>query len=182
MPSAHDQHRRRDSFYSLRLCAAAATLLLVSASAEAQHRVAEGADTTADAVAIRHLIQSHADAWNRHDAHAAAAAFHPDADVRLGSGRYLVGRVAIEQWHEAALREDSLAGGSRHTHPPQSIRLRFLTPDVAICEVEARYDALRAGPGGKTPPPDRSMLFLVLTKEHGQWGVAAQRNLGPPHE
>jgi uncharacterized protein (TIGR02246 family) len=154
-------------------------LALVPSGARAQR---SAGDTAADAAAIRRLIQAHADAWNRRDARAAAAAFHPDADVRLGSGRYLRGRAAIEQGHEAALKEDSAAGGTVHSHPPSTIRLRFVRPDVALGEVEARYDPRSPGPDGKPQPPDRALLFLVLTKEHGRWGVAAQRNLGPPRE
>jgi uncharacterized protein (TIGR02246 family) len=133
-----------------------------------------------DEAEIRRLIQAHADAWNRRDAKAAAAVFHPDADVRFSSGLLVRGRAALERVHEEGLREDSAKGGTVHSHPPRSVRIWFIRPDVALCEVEARYDARTATPTGQLPPPDRSLLFLVLTKDQGRWGVMAQRNLGRP--
>lgn len=133
--------------------------------------------TRADSSAIRRLIQAHADAWNRHDAHAAAAAYAANADVRYSSGERLQGRAQIEAAHRAAFAEDTAGGGSRHSHPGP-LWLRFERPDLALVEVEARYD-YPAGPSGTAPAPERSLLFLVLTKEHGRWSVLAQRNLGP---
>ena len=133
--------------------------------------------THADSSAIRRLIQAHADAWNRHDAHAAAAVYASNADVRYSSGERLQGRTQIEAAHRAAFAEDTAGGGTRHSHPGP-LWLRFVRPDLALVEVEARYD-FPAGATGRARPPERSLLFLVLTKDRGQWNVLAQRNLGP---
>jgi uncharacterized protein (TIGR02246 family) len=131
----------------------------------------------ADSTAIRRLIQAHAEAWNRHDAHAAASAYASEADIRYSSGTRLQGRAAIESAHEAAFADDTAGGGSRHSHPPGSLWLRFMRPDLALAEVEARYD-YPADTTGTRAAPERSLLFLVLTKKDGLWRVLAQRNLG----
>jgi uncharacterized protein (TIGR02246 family) len=133
--------------------------------------------THADSSAILLLIQAHADAWNRHDARAAAAVYTLDADIRYSSGERLPGRPQIEAAHRAAFAEDTAGGGSRHSHPGP-LWLRFVRPDLALVEVEARYD-YPAGANGRAPAPERSLLFLVLTKDREQWSVLAQRNLGP---
>ena len=138
------------------------------------------AQANADSIAIRQLIQHHADAWNHHDAPAAAAVYATNADIRYSSGERIQGRAAILAAHRAAFAEESAGHRSRHSHPPASLWLRIVRPDLALAEVESRYD-YPADSTGHAPAPDRSLLFLVLTKERGQWSVLAQRNLGPLH-
>jgi len=149
----------------------AVALLLGPSNAPAQ-------GSPADAAVIRHLIQTHAEAWNRRDAGAAAAVYDPAADIRYADGTRLAGRAAIEAAHAQAFAEDTVNGGSRHSHPAGSLWLRFVRPNLALAEVEARYD-FPAGGAGRRPPPERTLLFLVLTKERGRWSMLAQRNLGP---
>jgi len=54
-----------------------------------------------------------------------------------------------------------------HTHPPETIRIRFLRPDVAFVDVAS---APVSEPGERTP------YFLVFTKVQGKWEVAVERN------
>ena len=83
--------------------------------------------TRADSSAIRRLIQAHADAWNRHDAHAAAAAYAANADVRYSSGERLQGRAQIEAGHRAAFAEDTAGGGSQwHDAGPRAFAERIV--------------------------------------------------------
>jgi len=132
-----------------------------------------------DEEAIRRLVQSHADAWNRRDAKAAAAVYREDADVRTSSGQVLRGRAEIEKAHVEWLAKDAAEGGTIHSHPADTISIRFLRPDVAVADLEARFQGA-AGPDGKAPPPDRTLLFIVVVKDKGRWSVAAQRALGAP--
>lgn len=63
-----------------------------------------------------------------------------------------------------------VAGGPHrlaHAHPTDSIRIRFLEPDVAFVDVES---ASMSGMGSRTP------CFLVFTKVDGAWGVAVVRS------
>ena len=137
------------------------------------------AQTTADTQAIRNLIQAHATAWNHRDAKAAVAILTPDAVWITSTGAVLRGRAEIERVHVQWLAEDSASGGSTHSHPLESITIRFLRPDVAVADLESQFVA-RPGADGKTPAPDRSLLFVALTKDAGTWHMADVRNTGKP--
>jgi membrane protein required for beta-lactamase induction len=62
--------------------------------------------------AIQAVLDAHADAWTRGDAHAAAALMTEDADWISGGGHIFQGRAAIEQMHRELLAGP--AKGSRH--------------------------------------------------------------------
>ena len=133
------------------------------------------AQDTSDEAAIRALIEAHAHAWNEADVERAVELYHPDADVRLSGGRELRGREDIVEWH----REDLAAyPGSIHSHPPETIAIRFLQPDLAYADVEARLEVRPEG--AAEPTLERVMLFIVLAKEDDAWRVVAQRATGPP--
>ena len=131
--------------------------------------------TPADSQAIRSLIQAHATAWNRGDAKAAAAIMTPDAVWITSSGATLRGRAEVERAHLQWLAEDSAAGGSKHTHPPESVTIRFLREDVAVADLGSRYVTLPK-PGEQAPAPQTSFLFIALTKDAGHWHIAQVRN------
>lgn len=135
--------------------------------------------TSADEKAIRDLIEAHAIAWNKRDSKAAAAVVTADAVWITSSGQVLQGRTEIERAHVDWLAEDAATGGSTHAHPPNSITVRFIRSDVAVADLESQYVGGR-GPEGKILPPARSLLFIVLTKDRGEWRVAQVRNTGRP--
>ena len=143
--------------------------------ASAQLSTAAG-QTTADDQAIRQVIQAHAAAWNRRDATAAAAAYTPDAVIRTSSGRLIAGRAAIEQAHHEWLAQDTVGGGSTHLHPPETIKIQFLGPDIAVADLDGCFqEPPRAN--GTRPARECTPLFIVLTKRAGAWHVAEQRAL-----
>ena len=91
------------------------------------------------------------------------AGLHADADSRRADGDILSGRSEIEQQYRSIL-----SGGPKriaHAHPQESIRIRFLQPDVAFVDV---VSVSVAGEGSGTP------FFLVFTRVQGQWGVAVE--------
>ena len=138
------------------------------------------AQSAADRQTIQNLIQAHATAWNHRDAKAAAAIMTPDAVWVTSSGVTLRGRSEIEQAHVRWFAEDSAAGGSTHTHPPESVVIRFIRPDVAVADLESWFVS-HSGPAGSTSLPVRTLLFIVVTKDAGQWHIAEVRNTGVPH-
>ena len=92
---------------------------------------------------------------------------HRDADTRLDDGTLLVGSEKNTQFFQRIV-----SGGPHrlaHVHPAESIRIRFLQPDVAFVDVDS---VSMSGSGPKTP------YFLVVTKVENKWGVAVVRN-GP---
>lgn len=62
-----------------------------------------------------------------------------------------------------------------HDHPEETIRIRFLRPDVAFVDVES-VSGGGTDQAGAPLPVARTPLFVVFTKEQGRWGVAAQRS------
>jgi len=120
--------------------------------------------TPADEQAIKDLVALHASASQQGDLEGLVAGLHADADSRRADGSILSSRAEIEQ-----IYRDILSGGPKrmaHAHPPETIRIRFLRPDVAFVDVES---ASVAGPGPRTP------FFLVFTKVQDKWGVAVER-------
>jgi ketosteroid isomerase-like protein len=119
---------------------------------------------SADEQSIRDLIALHASASQQDDLAGLVAGLHADADSRLANGRILSGRAEIEKSYR-----DVLSGGPRrmaHVHPPDSVRIRFLQPDVAFVDVDSTSPS---GAGSRTP------FFLIFTKVQGKWGVAVER-------
>ena len=121
--------------------------------------------TPADEQAIRELVALHASASQKDDLEGLVTGLHADADSRRGDGRILSGRAEIEQRYR-----DVISGGPHrmaHAHPSETVRIRFLQPDVAFVDVES---VSVAGQGPRTP------FFLVFTRVQGKWGVAVERS------
>lgn len=135
-----------------------------------------GASAAEDEQEIRRLIAAHATASQQGDLRGLVGVYHADADVRYSDGTVLRGRADIEKSYRDVLSSEpkELA----HSHPTDTIHIRFLRPDVALVDVES---VSGGGPGeaGTTEPPSRTPLFVVFTKERGRWGVAAQRSGAP---
>ena len=125
--------------------------------------------TTANpADSVYNVIQAVYDAWADNDADAFAALYTDDATVV---------QPGIHKKNKEDIRSTMAAGfagplkGSRVLDEPQSIRL--IGPDAAIVITEG--GVLMAGEGDL--PSERMVRATwVLTKEHGQWYVAAYQN------
>ena len=140
-------------------------VILVAGLASAAVRGQTVQGTPADDQAIRDLVALHASASQQDDLEGLVAGLHADADSRRADGRILSGRAEIEKRYR-----DIISGGPKriaHAHPPETIRIRFLQPDVAFVDVES---VSVAGEGPRTP------FFLVFTKVQGKWGVAVERS------
>ena len=139
------------------------TLVAGLANAAVYGQTVQG--TPADDQAIRDLVALHASASQQDDLEGLVAGLHADADSRRADGRILSGRAEIEKRYR-----DVMSGGPNrmaHAHPSETVRIRFLQPDVAFVDVES---VSVAGEGPRTP------FFLVFTKVQGKWGVAFERS------
>ena len=143
-------------------------LVLALATVSAHSQTVSG--TPSDVQAIRQLMEKHASSAWKDEVAGMASTMHADAVARLDDGRILVGRAANAKF----LRKIAAGGPHRlaHRHPPESIRIRFLTPYMAFVDVDS---VSVSGSGPQTP------YFLLLTKINGKWGVAEVRN-GPDHK
>jgi uncharacterized protein (TIGR02246 family) len=160
------------------LAASVAALLFMQTRDRIRHASpAAVAVRQSDSLAILSLIQAHAAAWNRRDAKAAAAVLTPDAVWVTSGGLELHGRDEIERAHVRWLAQDSAAGGSTHVHPPSSITIRFLRPDVAVADLDGQFIAPPVTPGGEGRLREEARIFVVATKNTGVWHIAQLRNL-----
>jgi uncharacterized protein (TIGR02246 family) len=159
---------------------AAASILLAGAYAPRT----QGAARDRDAVEIRDVQARQAEAWNRHDAKAYAALFAEDGDVVNVVGWWWKGRGEIESRLAAAFawvfRESTLT--------ITEVRVRFLSPEIAVAHVRWTMTGARTPPG--IPEPREGIQTQTLRKAAGTWRIAAFQNtnavpempfpLGPP--
>jgi len=154
-----------------RWLAAVSSILIVLTCVGARLPAAQQAG--GDEEAIRRLIAAHAAASHQADLRGLVDVYHPDADVRFSDGTVLRGRAEIENSYR-----ESLSSNPRevtHDHPPETVHIRFLRPDVAFVDVES-VSGGGTDRAGIRVPVSRTPLFVVFTKEQGRWGVADQRS------
>jgi len=125
-----------------------------------------------DEKAIRMLIDSFMEAWNRHDAHAFATLFAEDANFTNWRGMSATGRSKIEEFHAPIF-----ATIFRNSHLENTdTKIRFIRADVAA--VDVRWEMKGALDAQGNPKPDRrGLLNFVMSKNAGQWQIIVMHNL-----
>lgn len=161
---------------STRVRAALAVLFFVSFPlAAAWAKPAESHD--ADSAAIKKLFTDFNDAFNNHDAHAAAMLFTDDADFITIQGATTHGKSEIEH-HLAPLFAERL----KTAHRDVSLRdIRFLRPDTATVDSDYVMSGL-AGPNGAPVPPAKGIYDWIVMKQNGRWLITVwhESNLPVP--
>jgi len=126
----------------------------------------DDANHAQDEAAIRKMVSDVQDAWNRRDPQGGAAAAHLTKDydhINVG-GHWTSGKVQVEK----------VMSDYFQTHnPPPSVhtpveRIRFITPEVAICVVRNQYS--------NDKRTWEAMSTLVLHKMNGEWWNEAFQN------
>jgi uncharacterized protein (TIGR02246 family) len=117
--------------------------------------------------AIRALVGKYVAAREERDPAAIEALFTSDADQLTSSGEWRRGRTRLVP---GTLASSERTGGTREI-TVETVRL--LAPDVAIAD--GRYEISGLAGGGQ-----RVMFTtLVLTRDSGNWRIAAIRNMLP---
>ncbi len=125
--------------------------------------------TPADERAIQDNREAHDVAWNKHDAKTLAALFAPDADRATVNG-WFSGRAEIERGYS-----NTFTGAFKDaTITNESPRLRFLTADVAMLDVENVVTGTAGG--GKV----RNHSTSIYVKRNGEWTLVANRLIRMP--
>jgi uncharacterized protein (TIGR02246 family) len=150
---------------ALGLSVAAFLPALAAGSSGGEARPGQGGDEAA----IREVMAQGADAFNRHDAAAAAAVYASDADLVNVRGDHLKGSAEIEQGLARAFA--TRYKDARMTRGEVSIR--FLRPDVALAYVINEISA--TGEDGAAAV-HRELGLRVFVKEGGAWRIAALHN------
>jgi uncharacterized protein (TIGR02246 family) len=129
-------------------------------SAEAKTTIRS--DNAADA-AIKQVLDTYTEAWNRYDSHALAMLFTEDCDYVVVGGGNTHGREALETMF--ARNFNSNLKNSTRTDSVR--RMRLLTPDIASLD---DYWVLNV-PG--TDQPHREGYYTwILVRQGGRWLVA----------
>jgi uncharacterized protein (TIGR02246 family) len=121
-----------------------------------------------DEQAIREIARRLEEGWNSGDGQAFAAPFAEDSDYVVVDGRHIKGRLANAQGHQFIF--DTIYRDSTNTMGVESVR--FLRPDVALAHVRHHLKFSRDG----QPAEGHARSTWVLTKDKGQWSIAAFQN------
>jgi uncharacterized protein (TIGR02246 family) len=127
---------------------------------------------TSDATQIEGPIGNLADAWNRHDGHAYAAAFAEDADFVNVLGQRQRGRAEISVRHLDLFRtvmRNSVLHVLHHS-------VRFLTETVAVAHVKWEMEGHEPPPGWIVADVRQGILTLVFQRSLDGWKIATAHN------
>lgn len=158
-----------------------AVVLCLSVPARANAQRAPHASANASAA---RQVAAFAETWNRHDMHAFGKLFAADADFVNVTGKWWMGRSAIEKNHaflHATIARSDTAGVTspapnfgifeRSILTFDSSTMRMVRPDLAVAHVawhlagDPRTGTVRGG-----------LLLFVLTRGTGEWQIVAAQN------
>ena len=126
--------------------------------------------------AIRSIIAAQAVAWNAGDGNAYAKDLAPDASFTNLFGMVMYGAPAFAERHRQIL-----ATFYKDTTKHHAVRrVRFITPDVAIVDIDNEVRGVKAMPPGIPVPGDgivKTQLMQVFVRRGGRWWVEAYHNV-----
>ena len=137
--------------------------------------LAQTRDAAAEAP-IREIVSDQVTAWNAGDGKAYARHLAPDASFTNIFGMVMYGASAFAERH-ARILSTFYKGSTKH-HDIR--RIRFITPDVAIVDIDNEVRGVKAMPAGIALPPDgivRTQLMEVFVRREGRWLVEAYHNV-----
>ena len=132
-------------------------------------------DDSAEA-AIRAIVAAQAVAWNAGDGAAFAKDIAPEVSFTNLFGMVMYGAEAFTERHRQIL--STFYKGTTKQHIIR--RIRFVTPDVAIVDIDNEIRGVKTMPAGIPVPPDgtiQTQLTEVLVRRDGRWWVEAYHNV-----
>ncbi len=136
---------------------------------------AAGQDATPEA-AIRSIVAGQAAAWNAGDGTAYSRHLARDVSFTNLFGMVMYGAGAFEKRHAEILATFYKGTTKRHTVR----RIRFVTPDVAIVDIDNEIHGVRSMPAGIHVPEGgvvKTQLMEVFVRREGQWWIEAYHNV-----
>lgn len=130
-----------------------------------------------DESAIRSMLDEEIATWNQGDADGYSRHFASDGTFTNVPGMFFTGHQAFRDRHEVIFR-----GPFRGTKLQlQVVSLRFLKPDVAICETLSWVSDFKSGaPAGLHLDAKgrlRTRLLQVMQKRDGDWQIVVYHNV-----
>jgi uncharacterized protein (TIGR02246 family) len=133
------------------------------------------ADPEAEA-AIRRIVAEQVIAWDAGDGTAYASHVAPDVSFTNLFGMVMYGAPAFVARHSEIL--GTFYKGTTKSHVVH--RIRFVTPDVAIVDIDNEVHGVKSMPPGIVVPPDgvvRTQLMEVFARRDGKWWIEAYHNV-----
>jgi uncharacterized protein (TIGR02246 family) len=155
---------------NLSLALAALAACAIYAPAARQAFAAAQAGGGEDEAAVRENVRQLEEGWNAKSGALFAKPFAEDADYVVINGTQIKGRDAIEKGHQRIF--DTFYKDS--TLSLSVGQLRMLRADVAVVHVSGRLKTTR----GADAEEAEAVITLVMTKEKGEWKIAAFQNTG----
>ena len=149
-------------------CTLLAAISLAPSGAPAQ-------DTDSEA-AIRSIIAEQVAAWDAGDGTRYAKHVAPDVSFTNLFGMVMYGAPAFVARHNQIL--STFYKGTTKKHAVR--RIRFVTPDVAIVDIDNEVRGVKSMPGGIVVPADgvvKTQLMEVFVRRDGRWWVEAYHNV-----
>lgn len=134
------------------------------------------AQDAASEAAVRAIVAEQAAAWNAGDGMTYARNVAADISFTNLFGMVMYGKALFTQRH-AEILSTFYKGTTKH-HTIR--RIRFVTPDVAIVDIDNEVRGVKAMPAGIAVPPDgviRTQLMQVLVRRGQQWWIEAFHNV-----
>ena len=125
---------------------------------------------------VRAIVAEQAEAWNSGDGRRYAAHVSPDVSFTNLFGMVMYGSAAFIERHQEILA--SFYKGTTKRHAVR--RVRFVTPDVAIVDIDNELRGVKQMPAGIPTPPDgiiRTQLMEVFARRNGRWVIEAYHNV-----
>lgn len=131
---------------------------------------------------IRAMVAAQVAAWNAGDGTAYAKDVAQDASFTNLFGMVMYGASAFAERHRQIL--STFYRGTTKHHAVR--RIRFVTPDVAIVDIDNEVRGVTAMPAGISLPTDgivRTQLMEVFVRRGGRWWIEAYHNVDtkPPN-
>ena len=134
------------------------------------------AQDVASEAPIRAIVAEQVSAWNAGDGQAFARHLAPDASFTNLFGMVMYGAPAF-----AKRNTEILATFYKGTTKHHAIRrIRFVTPDVAIVDIDNEVRGVKAMPGSIFVPSDgimKTQLMEVFVRREGRWWIEAFHNV-----
>ena len=125
---------------------------------------------------IRKIVAGQVLAWNAGDGNAYAEHLAADASFTNIFGMVMYGRQTFAKRHTEILA--TFYKGTTKHHSVR--RIRFVTSDVAIVDIDNEVHGVKAMPAGAIVPAGgvlKTQLMEVFVRRNGQWWVEAYHNV-----
>jgi uncharacterized protein (TIGR02246 family) len=134
------------------------------------------AQDAASETAIRTIVAEQVAAWNAGDGQAYARQLAADVSFTNVFGMVMYGAPAFAQRHTEILA--TFYKGTTKFHAIR--RIRFVTPDVAIVDIDNEVRGVKSMPAGIVVPSDgvvKTQLMEVFVRRQGRWWIEAYHNV-----